>query len=92
MENSENVIGTYLKVYLALMLLLAATVGAVFIDMGPFNAVVALSIAVVKAMLVILFFMHVRQSRRLIWVYAMLGFLWLSYLISGTTIEYLTRH
>ena len=91
MENTENPIGTYLKVYGALLLLLAATVGAVFIDMGPFNAVAALTIAILKALLVILFFMHVRQSSRLIWIYSALGFLWLSYLISGILIDFLTR-
>jgi cytochrome c oxidase subunit 4 len=91
METQENTLGTYFKVYGALMLLLAATVGAVYINLGPFNVVLALAIASLKAILVILFFMHVRHSSRLIWIYAGIGFVWLSYLLIGVVIEFLTR-
>jgi len=82
---------TYIKVYLALLALLAATVAAVFINMGPFNILVTMVIAITKALLVMLFFMHVRYSPRLIWIYASLGVIWLTYLIGGTLTDVLTR-
>jgi cytochrome c oxidase subunit 4 len=82
---------TYIKVYLALMILLAATVAAIYVNMGPFNILVTMVIAVTKALLVMLFFMHVRYSPRLIWLYAMLGVIWLTYLIGGTLADVLTR-
>lgn len=91
MSAHPSSVATYLRVYGALMLLLVATVGAAFINMGPFNAVVALSIAVAKALLVILFFMHARDSSKLIWVYAGMGFLWFLFLIAGTLGDVLAR-
>lgn len=82
---------TYIKVYLALLALLVSTVAAVYINMGPFNILVTMAIAVTKALLVLLFFMHVRYSPRLIWIYAALGVIWLTYLIGGTLADVLTR-
>jgi len=89
--HSSSVVSVYLRVWAALLVLLAATVGAAFLNMGPFNAVVALMIAVTKAVLVILFFMHAKDSDRLIWVYAAAGVLWLLFLIGGTLADVLTR-
>ena len=90
-SHSSSVVSVYLRVWAALLVLLAATVGAAFLNMGPFNAVVALMIAVTKAVLVILFFMHAKDSDRLIWVYAAAGVLWLLFLIGGTLADVLTR-
>ena len=56
---------TYLAVFLSLLTLTALTVYAAFQDMGVFNNVVALGIAVAKATLVVLYFMHMRQNTRL---------------------------
>ena len=64
---------TYLKVYVALMVLLVATVGAAFIDMGPFNFALTMVIAVAKAAMILLIFMHVRYSERLVWVFSSSG-------------------
>ena len=72
----------YLKVFAALIVGTILTVVAARIDMGPLNNVVMLLIAVTKATLVILFFMHVRWGTRLTSVVAMAGFFWLLLLFS----------
>ena len=81
----------YYLVFLALMVGTALTVGAAFIDMGALNNVVMLGIALTKALLVILFFMHVRWSTRLTWVVVASGFFWLLILFGLTMQDYLTR-
>ncbi len=68
---------TYLGVFLALLAGTALTTWVSGFDLGAFNNVVALSIAAVKAALVVLFFMHVRYSSRLVWVFSLAGFFWL---------------
>jgi len=81
----------YYGVFGALMVGTALTVGAAFIDMGALNNVVMLAIAVTKAALVVLFFMHVRWGTRLTWVVAASGFVWLLILFGLTMQDYLTR-
>ena len=68
------------------------TVLAAFRDFpGPLNAVVAMTIAVVKATLVILYFMHVRYSSRLIWLIISAALFWLAILFALTISDYWTR-
>ena len=55
------------------------------------NTVVALTIAVIKATLVVLYFMHVRYSTRLTWVIVIAGFFWLGILFSLTMADYMSR-
>jgi cytochrome c oxidase subunit 4 len=81
----------YYAVFAALIVGTAATVGAAFIDMGAMNNVVMLGLAMAKATLVVLFFMHVRWSTRLTWVVAASGFFWLLILFGLTMQDYLTR-
>ena len=81
----------YLAVYAALLGLAAATVGVSFLDLGALNNVVALGIAIAKGTLVVLVFMHVRWSPRLIPLAAIAGFFWLMLLIAGTLADYFTR-
>lgn len=81
----------YAAVFFALLLLTATTVGAAFVDLGPFNLPAALLIAALKATLVVLYFMHVRFSARIIWIVAGAGFLWLAHLIGGVLADYFTR-
>src|SRR6478735_9357153 len=81
----------YYTVFGALLLGTALTVGAAEVDLGPLNNVVMLAIASTKALLVILFFMHVRWSSRLTWVVAASGFVWLLILFGITMTDYLTR-
>lgn len=83
---------TYLKVFGALLLLTAATVAMSRLPLGEtWHSVTGLSIAVVKALLVILFFMHVIYSSRLTWVIALGGLLWLAILIFLTMNDYISR-
>lgn len=90
---SEHVVSphTYLGVFLALMVLTLVTVAASRLDLGPLNTPVALGIAVGKALLVILFFMHVKYSSRLIWLVVAAAFFWLFHLVAGTTADYASR-
>ncbi len=82
----------YLVIFLSLMLGTGLTVLAAFVDFpGPLNAVVALTIAVVKAALVVLFFMHVRYSGRLVWLVIASALLWLAILFAITFSDYWTR-
>ena len=81
----------YYFVFAALIFGTALTVGVAEVDLGPLNNVVMLAIACTKALLVILFFMHVRWSSRLTWVVAASGFVWLLILFGITMTDYLTR-
>ena len=81
----------YFLIFGALMALTALTVWAAFQDFGTMNTVVALVIAVLKATLVILYFMHVRYSSSLVQVAAVAGFLWLVILIGFTVSDVASR-
>jgi cytochrome c oxidase subunit 4 len=81
----------YYSVFAALMVGTALTVLVAFYDLGALNNVLMLGIAMTKATLVILYFMHVRWSTRLTWVIAASGFVWLLILFGITMTDYLTR-
>jgi cytochrome c oxidase subunit 4 len=81
----------YYGIFAALMVLTGVTVWVAFIDLGPLNDIVALAIAVTKAVLVILFFMHVKYSTRLTWLVVLGGFFWLGILLVMTLGDYLSR-
>ena len=82
---------TYLTVYIALLVLLVATVGAAFINVEPFNFALTMIIALAKAIMILLIFMHVRYSERLVWVFSSAAFLWLAILIALSLNDYFTR-
>jgi len=81
----------YFAVFAALMVLTATTTAVAFMDLGPWNTVVALGIAFVKATLVALFFMHVKYSPRLTQVVVAGGLFWLAILIALTLSDFLSR-
>jgi cytochrome c oxidase subunit 4 len=81
----------YFLTFGALMALTLLTVLVAEVDLGIFNDVVALGIAVTKAMLVLLFFMHVRGSTRMTVLTAAAGFFWLAIFIGLTLTDYLSR-
>jgi cytochrome c oxidase subunit 4 len=82
----------YYSVYVILLGLLLLTWGLSYVHLGhPFNVTVALSIAIVKTLLVVLFFMHVRYSSRLTWVFVGAGVAWMGYILILTMSDYLTR-
>ena len=75
-----------------LLVLTGTTVGAAFVNLGPFNPVVALLIATIKATLVVLFFMHVKgASEKLTGAVVVSGFFFLAILLSLSLADYLTR-
>ena len=82
---------TYFLIFVVLLVLTAVTYGVAYIDLGRGNTVVALAIAFTKALLVVLFFMHVRYSPRLIWFVIGGGLFWLGILITLTMSDYLTH-
>jgi cytochrome c oxidase subunit 4 len=81
----------YVTIFVALLCLTGATVGAAEVDLGALNNVVMLGIAVTKATLVVLWFMHVRYGPRLIHVLVGAGLAWLAILIVFVLADYLTR-
>jgi cytochrome c oxidase subunit 4 len=92
---SEHIVSrkAYFLVFGALMVLTVVTVLAARVDFGNevVNTVIALSIAVTKALLVVLIFMHVRHSQRIIWVLVAGGFFWLAIMMALTGSDYLSR-
>ncbi len=82
---------TYFAVFVALLVLLVLTIVAVEIEDPAWNLVVALTIAVTKAALIVLFFMHVRYNTFVIRAVVLSGFLWLAILFTFTMSDYLTR-
>ncbi len=81
----------YLAIWVSLLGLLLLTWGMANINLGPMNVVVALVIAFAKMLLVILFFMHVRYSPRLTWLFVAAGFIWFLIMAELTLSDYLTR-
>ena len=81
----------YYGVFAILMVGTALTVLVAFYDLGRLNNVMMLTIACVKALFVILFFMHVRWSSRLTWVIVASGFFWLMIMFTFTMADYLSR-
>jgi cytochrome c oxidase subunit 4 len=81
----------YVGIFLALLVLTALTVAAARIDLGPFNTPLALGIAVAKAALVILFFMHVKYGPRLNALVIAAAVFWLVHLVAGTAVDYYAR-
>jgi cytochrome c oxidase subunit 4 len=92
--KSEPVVSirTYALVFFTLLVLTALTTAIAFVDLGGgWNNVVALTIAVTKAVLVILYFMHVRYSDKLTWVFVAAGFFWLLIMLGGIMEDVRTR-
>ncbi|HEY4256733.1 MAG TPA: cytochrome C oxidase subunit IV family protein [Candidatus Udaeobacter sp.] len=81
----------YFRTGIALLVLLAATWMIGYVDLGPFNLIVALAIAITKAIIIALFFMHIKGSSRLLHLAAVAGLLWLLFMISLTLGDYYTR-
>jgi cytochrome c oxidase subunit 4 len=81
----------YFAVFAALIALTATTTAVSFVDLGPWSTVVALGIAVLKATLVVLFFMHVKYSPRLTQIVIVGGLFWLAIMIVFTLSDFMTR-
>jgi len=82
----------YYAIWIALLCLTVITAAVSFVDLGPFNAVVALVIATVKALLVVLFFMHVKYtSEKLTKIVIVSAIFWLFLLLALSMADYATR-
>lgn len=81
----------YFTIFGALVVLTIATIIVANFDLRRWNAIVALTIAVLKATLVVLYFMHVRYSSKLTWVFVCAGLIWLIILVAFTLSDYMTR-
>jgi cytochrome c oxidase subunit IV len=89
--HPENPVKYYIGVFLLLMVFTALTVAVAYYDLGSLNALVALTIAVIKATAVVMIFMHVRWSSRLTQVIVVASVFWLLIMLSFTISDYFTR-
>jgi cytochrome c oxidase subunit 4 len=90
-EKKEISVRMLIGIFVALLALLATTVGLAQLPLGPASTVVSLAIAIVKAGLVVVFFMHLRVAKRTTWLFAGAAIIWLTLLFSLTFADYATR-
>jgi cytochrome c oxidase subunit IV len=92
-HHAEHIVspGVYGVIFATLLILTAITVGASYAELGQFNVVVALANACIKAVLVILFFMHVKYSSRLTKLTVAAGFFTFFVLITMALTDYISR-
>jgi cytochrome c oxidase subunit 4 len=100
-DHTEDSIRMYVTVFFILLVLLILTVVAYSINFSDWevggvhltflNTAIALTIAGVKALMVMLFFMHLRHASKLVWVVAAAGFVWLTIMVTFTFSDYLSR-
>ena len=91
---SEHIVPrkTYYIVWALLMGLMILTAALSRVPLGEWNTVVALVIATIKALLVLLFFMHVKyENYKITWIAVIGGFFWLFLMLGLTMTDYLTR-
>ena len=81
----------YFRTCIALLTLLAVTWSIAYVDLGPFNLIFALAVAITKAIVIALFFMHIKGSRSILHLAAIAGVMWLMILIALTLGDYFTR-
>ncbi len=89
--HAHPTVKTFLAVWVALLILTAVTVGVATLDLGPLNAIVALSIATTKALLVLLFFMELRYSTAMTKMTVISAIFFLFLLVGLTLSDYMTR-
>jgi cytochrome c oxidase subunit IV len=92
-EDEQHIVSpkVYFVIFLCLLLGTALTVGASLIEMGPWNPVVALAIACVKATLVVLFFMHIKYSSKLMKLTVGAGVFTFLILVGMSLADYMSR-
>jgi cytochrome c oxidase subunit IV len=93
-SHEHHVVGPkiYLLILAILLIMTAVTTGAAFINMGVFSPIVALGIACFKAVMVILFFMHIRYSSKVMMLTVGAGFFTFLVLITMTLCDYISRN
>ena len=88
MSGHVSPVSLYITLFMALMVLTAATVGAAFVDLGQFNFAVAMIIASFKATLVIWYFMHVKYASKLTKLTVATGLFFLAILLGLFLVDY----
>ena len=88
MSGHVSPVSLYLTIFMALMVLTVATVGAAFVDLGQFNFLVAMIIAGFKATLVIWYFMHVKYASKLTKLTVATGLFFLAILLGLFLVDY----
>jgi cytochrome c oxidase subunit IV len=91
MNEHEPTLKSYLITYLLLLVGVATTVGIAYLPLGDWNLLAAMTVASIKAALIVLIFMHVRYAPRLTWIVVAAGGIWLAILIAMAQIDYATR-
>jgi cytochrome c oxidase subunit 4 len=81
----------YWSVFFALVVGTIGTVWVATFDLGPWNTPIALGIAITKGLLVILFFMHVKYSTKLTWLFVAAGFVWFLIMVCITMTDFVSR-
>jgi|ADurb_Ile_03_Slu_FD_contig_21_2088200_length_484_multi_2_in_0_out_0_2 cytochrome c oxidase subunit 4 len=89
--SSTKAYRTYILVWLALLVLTVVTWLVSYVHLGMLNVTVAMLIASMKALLVALFFMHLRYENRLLWAFAIIPLGFLTLIIGGTLADVLLR-
>jgi cytochrome c oxidase subunit 4 len=82
---------TNVTIFVILLVLLFATVGAAYLPLGWLHVPIAMTIATAKAVLIVLFFMHLLYSHRLTMIISVASFLWLAIMVALTLNDYWTR-
>lgn len=92
-HNTPHVLplSVYWGVFLALVVGTLVTVWSATLDLGVWNTPIALAIACTKALLVILYFMHVKYSTKLTWLFVAAGFLWFLIMVVITMTDFISR-
>ena len=91
MSGHVSPIKLYVAIFLTLMVLKAVTILVAYINLGPWNKVIALGIASFKATLVVLYFMHVKYASRMTKLVVVTGFFFLAILLAETMVDYGSR-
>jgi len=86
-ESHETPMSLYYTIYAILMVLLVLTVAVAYFDFGALSMPIAMTIAVVKAALVVVYFMHMRHTGKLMWIYTAVGVIWLICMIASIVID-----
>ena len=82
----------YYAIFATLLTMTGLTMAVAFVNLGALNIYVAMSIAIFKALLVVLYFMHLRYSESLVKLFVASGIVWFAIMISFTVSDYYTRH
>lgn len=92
MDHERSHTRLFMTIFVALLVLVAATVAVARFDLGRWNFIVAVIIAFIKAILIVTYFMHVRESRSLTKIVVVAGLLWLAILFTFSLADYWTRN